>query len=95
MSYAIDRAVIQLMKEHGFNSSTTFSSKKRAGYFITKILHGIQQRSAEIRAGGYKIHFAESKDSKAPAKIWYQNLIDFTEKSKNEKICVTECRHVY
>ena len=54
MSYAIDRAAIQLMKEHGFKFQYNFSSKKEQDTYNKKYSTEYSKRSAEIRAGGYK-----------------------------------------
>ena len=56
MSYAIDRAAIQLMKEHGFKFQYNFSSKKEQDAYNKKYSTEYSKRSAEIRAGGYKIY---------------------------------------
>ena len=49
MSYAIDRAAIQLMKEHGFKFQYNFSSKKEQDTYNKKYSTEYSKRSAEIR----------------------------------------------
>ena len=46
MSYAIDRAAIQLMKEHGFKFQYNFSSKKEQDTYNKKYSTEYSKRSA-------------------------------------------------
>ena len=96
MSYAIDRAAIQLMKEHGFKFQYNFSSKKDQDTYNKKYSTEYSKRSAEIRAGGYKIYTSlNPKIQKRLQKSVSKTLSTFTEKSKKTKICIAECCHVY
>lgn len=86
MSYAIDRAAIQLMKEHGFKFQYNFSSKKEQDTYNKKYSTEYSKRSAEIRAGGYKIYTSlNPKIQKRLQKSVSKTLSTFTEKSKKTK----------
>lgn len=86
VSYAIDCAALQLMKDNGFQFQYTFNTQKEQQAYNKKYSAEYRKRSAEIRAGGYKLY--TSLDQKLQKKLQNsvsQNLSTFTEKDKKTK----------
>lgn len=86
VSYAIDCATIQLMKENGFKFQYTFQTQKDQSDYKKKYSSEYSKRSAEIRAGGYKLY--TSLDQKIQKKLQHSvsnTLSTFTEKNKKTK----------
>lgn len=86
VSYAIDCAALQLMKDNGFQFQYTFDTQKEQAAYNKKYSAEYSKRSAEIRAGGYKLY--TSLDQKLQKKLQEsvsQNLATFTEKDKKTK----------
>lgn len=86
VSYAIDRAAIQLMKDNGFKFQYVFSTQEDQDNYTKKYSAEYSKRSAEIRAGGYKIYTSlNPKIQKRLQKSVSRTLSTFTEKSKKTK----------
>lgn len=86
VSYAIDRAAIQLMKDNGFKFQYTFESKKDQEAYNKKYSAEYSKRSAEIRAGGYKLYTSfDPKIQKRLQTSVSNTLSTFTEKDKKTK----------
>ena len=86
VSYAIDRAAIQLMKDNGFKFQYVFSTQEEQDNYTKKYSAEYSKRSAEIRAGGYKIYTSlDPKIQKRLQKSVSRTLSTFTEKSKKTK----------
>ena len=86
VSYAIDRAAIQLMKDNGFKFQYVFSTREEQDKYTKKYSAEYSKRSAEIRAGGYKIYTSlNPKIQKRLQKSVSRTLSTFTEKSKKTK----------
>lgn len=86
VSYAIDCATIQLMRDNGFQFQYTFATAKEQTAYNKKYSDEYSKRSAEIRAGGYKLY--TSLDQKLQEKLQGAvsgNLATFTEKDKKTK----------
>lgn len=86
LSYAIDCAALQLMAEEGFQFQYSFSTKKEEDAYKEKYMRLYRQKSAEIRAGGYKLY--TSLDQKLQEKLQKSvsgTLSAFTEKDKKTK----------
>lgn len=86
MSYAIDCAAIQLMRDNGFKFQYTFANQKEQETYNKKYSAEYSKRSAEIRAGGYSIY--TSLDQKLQQKLQdsvSKTLSTFTEKNKKTK----------
>ena len=86
VSYAIDRAAIQLMKNNGFQFQYSFNTQKEQENYNKKYSAEYGKRSAEIRAGGYKLYTSlDPKIQKRLQKSVSKTLSTFTEKSKKTK----------
>lgn len=86
VSYAIDRAAIQLMKDNGFKFQYTFSTQKEQDAYNEKYSAEYSKRSAEIRAGGYKLYTSlNPKIQKRLQASVSETLSTFTEKNKKTK----------
>ncbi len=86
VSYAVDRAAIQLMRENGFKFQYTFATQKEQTSYNKKYSAEYSKRSAEIRAGGYKLYTSlDPKIQKRLQKSVSGTLSTFTEKSKKTK----------
>lgn len=86
VSYAIDRAAIQLMRDNGFKFQYTFASQKEQKNYDKKYSAEYSKRSAEIRAGGYKLYTSlDPKIQKKLQKSVANTLSTFTEKDKKTK----------
>lgn len=86
VSYAIDRAAIQLMKDNGFQFQYSFSSQKEQDAYNEKYSAEYSKRSAEIRAGGYKLYTSlDPKVQKRLQNSVSKTLSTFTEKNKKTK----------
>lgn len=86
VSYAIDRAAVQLMKDKGFEFQYTFESQKEQKKYDKKYTAEYRKRSAEIRAGGYKLYTSlNPKIQKQLQKSVANTLSTFTEKNKKTK----------
>lgn len=86
VSYAIDRAAIQLMKENGFKFQYTFATEKEQKNYEKKYSAEYSKRSAEIRAGGYKLYTSlDQKIQRRLQKSVSDTLATFTEKNKKTK----------
>ena len=86
VSYAIDRAAIRLMKDNGFKFQYVFSTQEDQDNYTKKYSAEYSKRSAEIRAGGYKIYTSlNPKIQKRLQKSVSRTLSTFTEKSKKTK----------
>lgn len=86
VSYAIDRAAILLMKDNGFKFQYVFSTQEDQDNYTKKYSAEYSKRSAEIRAGGYKIYTSlNPKIQKRLQKSVSRTLSTFTEKSKKTK----------
>lgn len=86
VSYAIDRAAIQLMKDNGFKFQYTFSTQEEQDAYNEKYSAEYSKRSAEIRAGGYKLYTSlNPKIQKRLQDSVSQTLSTFTEKNKKTK----------
>lgn len=86
LSYAIDCAAQQLMAKDGFVFQYKFDTKKEEDEYKEKYMSSYGQKSAEIRAGGYKLY--TSFDQKLQAKLQKSvsgTLSAFTEKNKKTK----------
>lgn len=86
VSYAIDCAAIQLMKNSGFKFQYTFDSQKEEQAYNKKYTQMYSEKSAEIRAGGYKLYTSlDPKIQKKLQKSVTSTLSSFTEKNKKTK----------
>ncbi len=86
VSYAIDRAAIQLMEDDGFTFQYTFDSADEQEAYNEKYSEEYSKRSAEIRAGGYKLYTSfNQKIQKRLQNSVSQTLSTFTEKNKKTK----------
>lgn len=86
VSYAIDRAAIQLMRNNGFPFKYSFATQKDQETYRKKYSSEYSKRSAEIRAGGYKIYTSlDPRIQKRLQKSVSSTLSTFTEKSKKTK----------
>lgn len=86
VSYAINCATLQLMRDNDFPFQYTFANQKEQETYNKKYSSEYRKRSAEIRAGGYKLY--TSLDRKVQQKLQEsvsQNLATFTEKNKKTK----------
>lgn len=86
VSYAIDCATLQLMRDNGFPFQYTFHTQSEQTAYNKKYSAEYRKRSAEIRAGGYKLY--TSLDKKLQKKLQEsvsRNLANFTEKDKKTK----------
>lgn len=86
VSYAIDCAAIQLMKQNDFPFQYTFKTQKEQKAYNKKYSAEYRKRSAEIRAGGYQLY--TSLNPKLQKKLQdsvSKNLATFTEKDKKTK----------
>ena len=86
MSYAIDCATIQLMKNNGFQFQYSFHSSKEQEKYNKKYSAEYSKRSAEIRAGGYKLYtsFNQKLQKKLQDSV-SKTLSTFTEKDRKTK----------
>lgn len=86
VSYAIDCAAKQLMADSGFAFKYTFKDKKEQEEYKEKYSDAYSQKSAEIRAGGYKLYTSfDQKIQKKLQKSVSDTLSIFTEKNKKTK----------
>lgn len=86
VSYAIDCAAIQLMKDSGFKFQYTFDSQKEEQAYNKKYTQLYSEKSTEIRAGGYKLYTSlDQKIQKKLQKSVSSTLSSFTEKNKKTK----------
>lgn len=86
VSYAIDCAALQLMADNGFQFQYTFDNQKEQTAYKEKYSQEYSKRSAEIRAGGYKIYTSlNRKIQKKLQKSVSHTLSMFTEKDKETK----------
>lgn len=86
VSYAIDCAALQLMASDGFEFQYTFADKKEEDAYKKKYTDAYGSKSAEIRAGGYKLYTSlDQKLQKKLQKSVSKNLSMFTEKNKKTK----------
>lgn len=86
VSYAIDRAAIQLMKDNGFPFQYTFSNQEEQDSYNEKYAAEYSKRSAEIRGGGYKLYTSlDPKIQKRLQNSVSNTLSTFTEKNKKTK----------
>lgn len=86
VSYAIDCAALQLMVNDGFEFQYTFADKKEEDAYKKKYTDAYGRKSAEIRAGGYKLYTSlDQKLQKKLQKSVSKNLSMFTEKNKKTK----------
>ena len=86
VSYALYCATIQLMKDDGFEFQYTFENEEEQDAYKEKYYEQYGIKSAEIRAGGYKIY--TSLDPKLQKKLQSSvtdTLASFTEKDKETK----------
>ena len=86
VSYAIDCAAIQLMRQNDFPFHYTFKTQKEQKAYNKKYSAEYRKRSAEIRAGGYQLY--TSLNPKLQKKLQdsvSKNLATFTEKDKKTK----------
>lgn len=86
VSYAIDCATLQLMKDNGFQFRYTFDSAKEQNAYKKKYSAEYSKRSAEIRSGGYQLY--TSLDQNLQKKLQNsvsRTLSTFTEKNKKTK----------
>lgn len=83
------------MKEHGFKFQYNFSSKKEQDTYNKKYSTEYSKRSAEIRAGGYKIYTSLNQRFKSACKNPYQKpyrlLRRKVKKRKNMRYRVPPC----
>lgn len=86
ISYAIDCATIQLMKDDGFQFEYNFSSAADQKKYKKKYSEAYGTKAAEIRAGGYKIYTSfDQKIQNKLQKSVSSTLASFTEKNKETK----------
>lgn len=86
VSYAIDCAAIQLMRDAGFKFQYTFTSLKEERAYNKKYQKMYSEKSTEIRGGGYKIYTSlNQKIQKKLQKSVTGTLSSFTEKNKKTK----------
>lgn len=86
VSYAINCATLQVMKDNNFPFKYTFADQKEQDAYNKKYSAEYRKRSAEIRAGGYKLY--TSLDQKVQKKLQdsvSKNLATFTEKNNKTK----------
>lgn len=86
VSYAVDCAAQQMMKDEGFVFKYTFADASEHKKYKEKFAEVYREKSAEIRAGGYKIY--TSFDTKIQKKLQQSvtdTLSNFTEKDKKTK----------
>lgn len=86
MSYAIDCAALQLMAKDGFVFQYSFNTKQEEEEYKEKYTSLYGQKSAEIRAGGYKLYTSLDQNlQKKLQKSVSDSLSSFTEKNKKTK----------
>lgn len=86
MSYAIDCAAQQLMAKDGFVFQYSFDSKEEEEEYKEKYTSLYGQKSADIRAGGYKLYTSLDQNlQKKLQKSVSESLSAFTEKNKKTK----------
>ncbi len=86
VSYAIDCAALQMMREEGFEFKYIFADADEQKKYKKKYTDTYRAKSAEIRAGGYKLY--TSLDQKLQKKLQESvanTLSSFTEKNKKTK----------
>lgn len=86
VSYAIDCATLQMMEDNGFVFQYNFDTEKEQTAYNKKYSAEYSKRSAEIRAGGYKLY--TSLDQSIQKKLQNsvsKTLSTFTEKNKKTK----------
>lgn len=86
VSYAIDCAAQQLMANDGFVFQYTFKDKKEEEAYKEKYTSLYSQKSAEIRAGGYKLYTSLNQKLQKKLQNSVSNTLSvFTEKDKKTK----------
>lgn len=86
VSYAVDCAAKQLMKDEGFAFKYTFADASEQKKYNEKYTETYREKSAEIRAGGYRIYTSlDTKIQKKLQKSVSGALSNFTEKDKKTK----------
>lgn len=86
VSYAVDCAAQQLMKDEGFEFKYVFENEQEQKKYKNQYTEKYREKSAEIRAGGYRIY--TSLDTKLQNKLQKavsNTLSNFTEKDKKTK----------
>lgn len=86
VSYAVDCATLQLMKDNGFEFKYTFTDSKDEASYKQKYQKTYRKYAAEIRAGGYKLYTSfDQKIQKKLQKSVSSNLSVFSGKNKKTK----------
>lgn len=86
VSYAVDCAAQQMMKDEGFVFKYTFADASEQKKYKEKYTEAYREKSAEIRAGGYRIYTSfDTKIQKKLQKSVTDTLSNFTEKDKKTK----------